>query len=623
MIILITSLKVSAQLPIQDYFQVDKDFVVKESSVFQFDKLDRDSILYLENHAKDYLKSLDHEVDQFKVASVYQYIINANHDLNRNDTALNYLLHSLSIPKLNNSKAAIDIHWDIFKVYSYSENYSGQLSQLDILEKLGAKYNFYKETEPGNLRKTRADVLFNAGFFTEAKSYFLKHIINDSLSVNPLKYAVINNDLAYIYEVLNQPDSAAIYRGAAFRALKSKRPIPYDAEYRSYIKDYIMLHDLKDKKIYTEESFSFATSFLENALQNYDGEIHTSIFASHFLSEYCFAQRNYSAALRYINQALDLGEGKLILRKLQEYMVLKSRILDKLGQEEKADSLLNVFRLTQSNKLAKNRRLELIRFEVNQIQNQKEKAEILALESLNKYNKTRYTLVFSVIILIIISIAFYITAQKNRSIKLAKIEVSKKLNEKELLLKELNHRVKNNLALILSLVQFQSTDAKEDHQKQKFLHLEKRINTIAIAHEQFIYDDNSPDGKFYDLEKYLIKIYQALTSIALRTVKLDVSIDRINLNLDTALPIGILLNELISNSIEHADLNSEALSVYTRITSKQDYIYLTYRDSGSGFVDKKNKRSLGLIIIESMVEQLKGNLERNNSQYDIILKYKT
>ncbi|SDS41337.1 Two-component sensor histidine kinase, contains HisKA and HATPase domains [Polaribacter sp. KT25b] len=188
------------------------------------------------------------------------------------------------------------------------------------------------------------------------------------------------------------------------------------------------------------------------------------------------------------------------------------------------------------------------------------------------------------------------------------------------MLKELNHRVKNNLSLIISLIKFQSQEIKEQFYKEKFKHLENRINTIAIAHEQFIYSDTKTAGEFYNLEEYLQKI-AGLVNVSSRNVKYVQNIVAIQLNIDTALPIGILINELISNSIEHA-VSKNPLIINVQIKKKRNLIYITYVDSGTIFSKDSKKDTLGLFIIESMVAQLNGKIEREKSTFKIVLEHK-
>lgn len=488
MFILLISINNSsnAQLPVKNYFQVDEDFVVIDSTIFEFTPIAKQRLIELEKQAKAYLKKLQPTTDRYKTAGAYHYIINANYDLKRLDSTLVYSFKALAIPGLSKSKGAIDIHWDIFKIFKYSENYSGQLQQLNILEDLGAQHNFYKETTPSNLNKTRGDVYLTAGFYEKAQSYFYNFITQDSLTVNPVKTAVIYNDLAFVYEKLNKNDSVTKYRNKAFKALLSKRSNPYGDDYKAYIKDFIILHDLKYHKTYNEASLAFAIEFLNNALRHHDGEIHSSIFACQFLAEYFFFKKNFDQALLYIDKALSLGKEKLMLEKLRNLYILKSRILDQLDQFHTSSAVLEELNAIQTQKKAENKTLELIQYEVNLMEDAKEEAEVAAMLNKGRYKKVLFILVISVLLIMLISLGFYTTIQKNKKIKAVQLKVEKELKEKDFLLKELNHRVKNNLSLILSLVKFQSADVKELNPQEKFKHLEQRINTIAIAHEQFI-----------------------------------------------------------------------------------------------------------------------------------------
>ena len=87
------------------------------------------------------------------------------------------------------------------------------------------------------------------------------------------------------------------------------------------------------------------------------------------------------------------------------------------------------------------------------------------------------------------------------------------------------------------------------------------------------------------------------------------------------LPVGILINELMSNSIKHA-VFKDKLIIDVIITLQQSNIFITYKDSGTTFIEKTNTKSLGLSIINSMVKQLRGNLQRTNTEYKITLQLK-
>lgn len=612
--------KIYAQLPVENYFQVDKNYVVIDSTLFDFEKAPLDSVIKYESEARAFSKTLNPIKDKYKAASAYHYVLQANFTLKRQDSALVYLYKALELPEAKTSKGAINIYLELYRIHRFAENPIGQLELLKPLKDLGAKYDYYKNTEPKSLRKMNGEILLRAGFYKEARDFYTQNLIPDSLALDPLKYAIVCSDLANIYETFDINDSVIKYREMALKMVQSDRPNPYAKNYKPYIRDYILLQNLWYKEDYSQKSLKFAQDFLHEAITKQGGEAHSAFLAYHFIANYFFKTKDYKQALAYIDKGIDLGKDKMTLNKLEDVFTLKIRILDKLNKEDLASEALKEFKQIKNEKFQKNRNLDLAKYQVNQISQDKEKAEILAIKNKSKYIKTIYITILLGIILIIIVIAFYVTRKKNFKIKSTQQEVSKKLKEKEFLLRELNHRVKNNLALILSLVKFQSDEVEDTTHKQKFKNLEQRIKTIAVAHEQFLYNQDNL-GEYYDLKQYLLKIINGLKSISSRKVKLNLVVSDTMLNIDTALPIGILINELISNSLEHA-ITKNQLDIEINIFEVKNQINLIYKDSGTEFKIAKNKNSLGLNIIESMVEQLFGSLNREYSTYHITLKPK-
>lgn len=345
--------------------------------------------------------------------------------------------------------------------------------------------------------------------------------------------------------------------------------------------------------------------------------------------------KNLGFHLLYINEIEEankyLDSSLIVTKKRKDLLILgwlyeaKSRLNYK---KQRLDSALYYYKKFHVNEMQRNdkkqeREISLINFK-NQIEKEKQSTLIINTK-LNETQKTNKILIFfsiGIIFLLILVVFLY-----NR-LKIKSTEVDSKnsilkttVREKEVLLKELNHRVKNNLSLIISLIKFQSQEISNDFYKEKFNHLENRIKAIAIAHEQFVYSDTKIAGEFYNLEEYLQKISNALINTSPRTIYYTQDIAQIQLSIDTALPIGILMNELISNSIEHA-VTKGSLNIKTKITADKNWISIHYSDSGESFKINKDSKSLGLFIIDSMIMQLKGNFVRNKAVYSIKLKQK-
>lgn len=223
--------------------------------------------------------------------------------------------------------------------------------------------------------------------------------------------------------------------------------------------------------------------------------------------------------------------------------------------------------------------------------------------------------------MVLIGFIWFILKSKKR-IEVQKKEISdnnnalqRNLEEKQFLVQELNHRVKNNLAVILSLIDFQKDQADSSEYKNRFEDLHQRIKTIMIAHELYSYSVNHNDNALIEVESYTNRIFETHQNSSQRVIDYKIDIENSALKVDKALPFGLILNELITNSIKHA--KTESLILDLKLNLIDDKIELSYSDNGTNFDFENKKDSLGLLIIEGMVKQLKGNYTRDNANYKI------
>ncbi len=256
-------------------------------------------------------------------------------------------------------------------------------------------------------------------------------------------------------------------------------------------------------------------------------------------------------------------------------------------------------------------------FQELNFQYQLEKEEVAkeqAVENNLRITKTNKTLKYFIIGLVGILALIFIL---NRKLFIKNKVIKQKTEEKEILLKELHHRVKNNLMLILSLVEFQKDDAKDAYSKAKMNDLQLRIEAIAVVHQKMMNGtDNQIDDK-NNIKIYFNQIAQSLISLNPELIDFDSNIVELNVPLDMAVPLGILINELISNSLKHAQPIG-ALKISLHVFEENNQLKIEYKDNGV-LISDDDKENLGTFIIENMVKQLKGQLTKSNYNYDIIL----
>lgn len=193
--------------------------------------------------------------------------------------------------------------------------------------------------------------------------------------------------------------------------------------------------------------------------------------------------------------------------------------------------------------------------------------------------------------------------------------IKESLKEKDMMLKEIHHRVKNNLQVISSLLSLQSHHVKHKDDMELFIESQNRVKSMAIIHEKIYQSENLSKINF---KEYLQTIAQQLLASYLMNdqVKLNLNCEDINLGLETAIPCGLLTNELITNSMKHAFPQGRKGQLNIQFESRNDEYLLTISDDGVGLptdFDLSCTDSLGLKIVQSLVRQLDGDLEINNS----------
>jgi PAS domain S-box-containing protein len=206
-----------------------------------------------------------------------------------------------------------------------------------------------------------------------------------------------------------------------------------------------------------------------------------------------------------------------------------------------------------------------------------------------------------------------LSAQKETATQLRTI-----IAERETLLREIHHRVKNNLQVVTSLLSLQSITLPDEHIREVFRQSQYRINAMATIHET-LYRSNNFMG--IDYRQYLITLSQYLLLSMKGTkhqVTLDLKVPEITLSLDTAIPLGLLVNEIITNALKYGIIGQEQGRITIRLEQKNKQQYELYiGDNGKGYAETinfNNTTSLGLKLIQNLARQLNGTIERDASQ---------
>ncbi|MEL6495117.1 MAG: AAA family ATPase [Cyanobacteria bacterium J06623_7] len=195
--------------------------------------------------------------------------------------------------------------------------------------------------------------------------------------------------------------------------------------------------------------------------------------------------------------------------------------------------------------------------------------------------------------------------------------VQKSLKQKEILLKEIHHRVKNNLFVVSSLLDFQSNYVEDPEVLKLLENCQNRITAMAMVH-QHLYGNSELDTINFAqyIESLLDNLAYSLGSQE-RNINLILDLEPIELNIESANPCGLIVNELVSNALEHGFSDRDRGNIWLKLKHNVDeQIVLTIEDDGVGFKPGKNlqnSESLGLELVCTLVDQIDGQIELDNS----------
>jgi PAS domain S-box-containing protein len=191
-----------------------------------------------------------------------------------------------------------------------------------------------------------------------------------------------------------------------------------------------------------------------------------------------------------------------------------------------------------------------------------------------------------------------------------RMEIS--LKEKEVLLREVHHRVKNNMQVISSILNLQSSYVSDEYALTLLKECQNRIKTMAYIHESLYQNKSFTSVNFSDYVHTLVNNIVQSYSASAEKIKLEMNIEKISLSLDSSIPAGLIINELITNAIKHAFPGNKQGIISFNLRCENNFVFLELKDNGVGFatgIDFENSHSLGLQLVNTLIEQIEGELK--------------
>ncbi|HEY5390851.1 MAG TPA: sensor histidine kinase [Hanamia sp.] len=462
--------------------------------------------------------------------------------------------------------------------------------------------------------------------------------------------------LVFDYITLKQPEKALNFLERISREIPPSnlaQKVDLNEEFAHCYVD--MKEYTKAEQYYLEmmRIFKF-TSFNKAFYTSHDQMVLDFIYYNQTVGNFYILIKNYKKAGIYFTKILDLPKGVVRPITLGEIHQAQFKVDSASGNYISAihhfelyqnlhDSLFNATKDKQIQEIQikyetdqKNKDLKLKQKDIELLTNTSQ----LQIANLKKATLTRIIIVWSATALLaLLFVGYRIKQRHNVALQLQQDEINKqnrqlqtslaqqkKLTiEKDWLMKEIHHRVKNNLQIVISLLNVQSDYLDSPSAINAIQESRERMQAIALIHQKLYQTDfgNSINMKSYIGE--MISYLESFTDSG--KIKFDMAIDDLNLDVSQAVPLGLILNEAITNALKYAFPNNSSgdISIQLHRTNDED-IFLKITDSGTGFPENFNfteNKSLGIQLMKLFAEQLDGTLTfENKNGAQIQLRFK-
>lgn len=232
------------------------------------------------------------------------------------------------------------------------------------------------------------------------------------------------------------------------------------------------------------------------------------------------------------------------------------------------------------------------------------------INKLNVVNENRKKLTIGLVIgILLLGLFLYLFKKANKNLKKQKAIISLREREKALLLKELNHRVKNNLQMISSLLNLQSRELSGHPAQEALLTGQNRVEALSLVHQK-LYQEGVETKVF--LKDYIEELVFGLFYVYNITFKPELDIDDSSISIDKAVPFALIINEMVVNSIKYAYKDIASPKFKIKLKSVNDTLEMDICDNGVGFTEMEGEKqnSFGLKLIHSLIHQLDGTIKR-------------
>ncbi|WP_431108523.1 histidine kinase dimerization/phosphoacceptor domain -containing protein [Winogradskyella poriferorum] len=541
------------------------------------------------------------------------YIFAASHRWHGDySTALEYYRGINSYSKRN--KDSLDIAISSHFIGTISMYLGNNVESQKHLLEAAEIYNVVGTAkQKARINNTLAGFYLNVDQLEKGKQQYLKALKQFEVLQDSTGLASVNANLGMVYTDLGE------YEKAEYHLMKQKE---YNVVFPT-LREMGFHHDflglLRQEQNRLDEAYEEhlkALKIRENLSSTYnlcESKIH--------MGEILIKLERYDEAINQLKDVFSFEEHESLNQEQRAYDLL-AEAYEKQGDYKSALGNFKAYK-TMTDSIYSKESIEIIA-EKDALYNQHKKdAEIALLSkekeiSETKLSRSKSIMIISFIGLGLLTIAALALLKLNRKIKSKNETISKALKDRELLLHETHHRVKNNLQMISSLLNLQSKYVKDDNVFEVLQNGRNRVQSMAILHKNLYVGE---DLNMVNIQHYFEGLVDSILNSYNKTendIDLKIDADKVTMDVESVIPLGLIVNELITNSLKHAfpkDIKSKP-EITLKMSEREDFYTLRVSDNGVGIqndiIENGKKESFGQRLIRSLSKKLKASMSVTN-----------
>ncbi len=572
--------------------------------------------------------------DHNKLGEIYHFLGISEKRRHKNYKALEYFNQSLAQKKIVNDYESISKTLNLIGTVHHE---NGTIDEalayyLKAIDKLKDDSTSIHQTSP---RLNIARLYIDLNEYEKAKIELIRTEYFISLNKDTAETPIVENLWGMLYQNAGQIDSAKThYQKSLDYNLKNGAKTSLANSFNNMAIIYFYENKLPTSYNYFKKAYELRKSVQDTLAQ---------LASLSNLGDFHQELNNLDSALFFYQKGLQLSLKKESNIDTRDFYYSISTIHEKLNQKALALSnykkYINYYQKAEKNRNIK--RLEELeakyQFEQqeNKLQNsRKTNLELITanktVEKERQKAKDLNTLLLILTILLgitVLSISYILYTNKKLSRNLKETAISKE--EKVTLIKEIHHRVKNNLQIITSLLRLQASTIEDEKSISYFVDCEKRVAAMALVHEKLYKSNNFSAINLAEYIDELVRNLIASYASNYLVIK-ETNIELEELDLDTIIPVSLIINECITNSFKHGytpEIENFSITCNISMKSKR-LVHLYIGDNGKGFpkgFSLQNSNSLGVELIDSLIDQIDGTVEIINKEgayYNILFPLK-